>query len=91
MEMPTVPSPRGVMAPKSYTPEEIETEAMRLFDAIGQKERWDMRICRAISPLTLEINELKREKGVFLIAHSYQTPDIVYLSLIHISEPTRRM
>jgi len=51
---------------------------MRLFDAIGQKERWDMRICRAISPLTLEINELKREKGVFLIAHSYQTPDIVY-------------
>ena len=66
------------MAPKSYTPEEIETEAMRLFDAIGQKERWDMRICRAISPLTLEINELKREKGVFLIAHSYQTPDIVY-------------
>ena len=78
MEMPTVPSPRGFMAPKSYTPEEIETEAMRLFDAIGQKERWDMRICRAISPLTLEINELKREKGVFLIAHSYQTPDIVY-------------
>lgn len=78
MEMPTVPSPRRFMAPKSYTPEEIETEAMRLFDAIGQKERWDMRICRAISPLTLEINELKREKGVFLIAHSYQTPDIVY-------------
>ena len=76
--MPAVPFPRGFMAPKSYTLEEIETEAVRLFDAIGQKERWDMRICRAISPLTLEINELKREKGVFLIAHSYQTPDIVY-------------
>ncbi|HJN70604.1 MAG TPA: quinolinate synthase, partial [Candidatus Thalassarchaeaceae archaeon] len=27
---------------------------------------------------TLEINELKHEKDVFLIAHSYQTPDIVY-------------
>ena len=37
-----------------------------------------MRICRAISPLTLEINKLKIEKNVFLIAHSYQTPDIVY-------------
>ena len=78
MQMPNVPSPRGHLVPKIFTSEEIETEAERLFDAIGQKERWDMRICRAISPLTLEINKLKIEKNVFLIAHSYQTPDIVY-------------
>ena len=53
-------------------------EAKRLFEAIGQSSRWNMRICRSISPLTLEINQLKKEKDVFLIAHSYQTPDIVY-------------
>ena len=28
--------------------------------------------------MTLEINRLKKEKDVFLIAHSYQTPDITY-------------
>ena len=78
MQMPNVPLPKGHLVPKIFSPEEIETEAERLFYAIGQKERWDMRICRAISPLTLEINKLKIEKDVFLIAHSYQTPDIVY-------------
>tara|TARA_B100000035_G_scaffold112208_1_gene95202 strand:- start:15 stop:1094 length:1080 start_codon:yes stop_codon:yes gene_type:complete len=78
MQMPRVPSPRGSIEPKIFTSEELEREAQRLFQSIGQRERWDMRICKAISPLTLEINELKKEKNVFLIAHSYQTPDIVY-------------
>ena len=67
MQMPNVPSPKGHLVPKIFSPEEIETEAERLFDAIGQKERWDMRICRAISPLTLEINKLKIEKDLSLI------------------------
>ena len=31
-----------------------------------------------LAPMTLEINRLKKEKDVFLIAHSYQTPDITY-------------
>tara|TARA_B100001175_G_scaffold143585_1_gene121894 strand:- start:5906 stop:6979 length:1074 start_codon:yes stop_codon:yes gene_type:complete len=76
--MPIVPSPRGVVKPKIFSTEEIEDEAKRLFEAIGQSSRWNMKICRSISPLTLEINELKAKKDVFLIAHSYQTPDIVY-------------
>ena len=63
---------------KNFSEEEVEEEAKRLFDAIGQSSRWNMRICRSISPLTLEINQLKKLKDVFLIAHSYQTPDIVY-------------
>ena len=78
MEMPPAPSPRGLVMPKLFSDEEIESEAKRLFEAIGQSSRWDMRICRSISPLTLEINHLKKQKDVFLIAHSYQTPDIVY-------------
>lgn len=78
MQMPLAPSPRGSLTPKFFSEEEVESEAIRLFEAIGQKSRWGMRICRLISPLTLEINELKKQKDVFLIAHSYQTPDIVY-------------
>ena len=78
MQMPSAPLPKGVVKPKIFSYEEVEEEAKRLFEAIGQSSRWNMRICRAISPLTLEINQLKKEKDVFLIAHSYQTPDIVY-------------
>ena len=70
MEMPPAPSPRGLVVPKFFPEEEIELEAKRLFEAIGQSSRWNMRICRSISPLTLEINHLKKQKDVFLIAHS---------------------
>ena len=61
-----------------YSEEEIQAEAERLQQVINQGTLWDIEACRTIAPLTLEINQLKREKDVFLIAHSYQTPDIVY-------------
>ncbi|MEC8938270.1 MAG: quinolinate synthase [Candidatus Thermoplasmatota archaeon] len=76
--MPSVPLPRGYLTPKLYSEEEIQAEAERLQQVINQGTLWDIEICRTIAPLTLEINQLKREKDVFLIAHSYQTPDIVY-------------
>ncbi|MEC7682011.1 MAG: hypothetical protein VYA23_04730, partial [Candidatus Thermoplasmatota archaeon] len=76
--MPSAPLPSGLLTPKSYSNEEIEVEAKRLQKAINQGSLWDIEICKTIAPLTLEINQLKKEKGVFLIAHSYQTPDIVY-------------
>ena len=53
---------------------------MRIFllDTIKQPGRWTLEHCRSIAAYTLEINELKKEKDVYLIAHSYQTPDIIY-------------
>ena len=78
MRMPAAPLPRGLVTPKSYSVEEIETEAMRLQKVINQGTLWDLETCKTIAPLTLEINQLKKKNDVFLIAHSYQTPDIVY-------------
>ena len=76
--MPTAPLPRGSLMTKSYSEDQIEAEALRLREAIRQGGLWDLETCRTIAPLTLEINELKAQNDVFLIAHSYQTPDIVY-------------
>ncbi|MDP7658542.1 MAG: quinolinate synthase [Candidatus Thalassarchaeaceae archaeon] len=78
MQMSSAPLPSGLIVLKSYSEEDIEIEALRLQNSIKQMSLWDLETCRTIAPLTLEINELKREKDVFLIAHSYQTPDIVY-------------
>ena len=78
MQMPAAPLPRGSLTPKSYSAEDIETEAKRLQKVINQGQLWDLETCKTIAPLTLEINELKHANDVFLIAHSYQTPDIVY-------------
>ncbi len=78
MQMPTAPLPRGSLMTKSYSEDQIEAEALRLREAIRQAGLWDLETCRTIAPLTLEINELKSQNDVFLIAHSYQTPDIVY-------------
>ena len=78
MQMPEAPLPSGLIALKIYSKEEIDIEALRLQKAINQVGLWNLETCRTIAALTLEINELKHEKDVFLIAHSYQTPDIVY-------------
>lgn len=78
MEMPRLPQQKGIIAPKIYSEADIQLEAERLNDVIQQKERWDIEMCKTIAPLTLEINNLKKEKDVFIIAHSYQTPDIIY-------------
>tara|TARA_Y100001970_G_scaffold30856_1_gene38309 strand:- start:18698 stop:19783 length:1086 start_codon:yes stop_codon:yes gene_type:complete len=78
MQMSTTPIQRGSISTKSYSDEIVDKEAGRLFEVINQPKLWDLETCRHIAPLTLEINELKKEKDVFLIAHSYQTPDIIY-------------
>ena len=78
LTLPTVPMPRGGVDSAAYSDDEIEAEAIRLQAAIQQHQRWPLETCRSIAPLTLEINRLKEENDVFLIAHTYQTPDIIY-------------
>ncbi len=78
LTLPAIPLPHSQVDPGDFSEEEIEAEAIRLQGAIQQLHRWPIETCRRIAPLTLEINRLKEEKDVFLIAHSYQTPDIIY-------------
>ena len=78
IEMPSPPKIKKGVIVKKYSEEDIYAESERLYNKINQKERWTIDICKTIAPLTLEINQLKKEKDVFLIAHSYQTPDIIY-------------
>ena len=78
MDLPAAPKTQGKVIPKIYSQEKIEEEAERLINTIKQPERWTLEHCKTIAAYTLEINELKKEKDVYLIAHSYQTPDIIY-------------
>jgi quinolinate synthase len=79
MSLPPVPQP---MVPASvarrYNEAEVDREARRLESRIRQPDRWGLEMCRVIAPMTLAINDLKRKQDAILLAHSYQTPDIVY-------------
>jgi quinolinate synthase len=73
------PPPRPVASEvRRWSADQLEEEARRLEGRIRQPDRWGREMCRMIAPLTLEINALKREQDAILLAHSYQTPDIVY-------------
>ena len=61
----------------------VEAEADRLLRALLHVDceagrPWNLESCRAIAPLTLEINRLKRGRNAVILSHSYVAPEIVY-------------
>ena len=78
MRLPPIPLRPKKSEALEMNDEELTAEANRLMSRIGQKMRWSYDACKTIAPLTLRINQLKEQKDVIIIAHTYQTPDIVY-------------
>ncbi|MFO1534155.1 MAG: quinolinate synthase NadA [Thermoplasmatota archaeon] len=78
LHRPAAPAPGPYVSTRKWTAAEVDAEARRLEQRIAQPQLWGLAMCRLIAPLTLEINHLKRERDCILLAHSYQTPDIVY-------------
>jgi len=56
---------------------DMDQEIERLYGKLNHLD-WSRDDCALVAPTTLEINELKQQQNAVILAHSYQTPDIMY-------------
>jgi len=60
-----------------FNSQQLKQEADRLYENLSDVS-WSMDECKLYAQMTLEINTLKKEQNAIIVAHSYQTPDIMY-------------
>lgn len=60
-----------------YSQNALKGETERLAGVLGHAG-WAANECALIAPLTLRIRELARAQRAVILAHSYQTPDILF-------------
>ncbi len=61
----------------NFSQQEIANEAQRLYKNLANLG-WQKSECLKVAPKTLAINHLKKQTETIILAHSYQSPDIMY-------------